>query len=126
MPGETADQRATFCPMCVSRCGATATVVDDRLVAIGPDPDHPTGRAVCVKGKSAPHILEHPDRLLQPLRRTNPKGAPDPGWETISWDEALHTIAANLAQIADESGPEAVVFGSASPSTSALSDSVDW
>jgi hypothetical protein len=28
--------------------------------------------------------------------------------------------------IAEESGPEAVVFSSASPSTSAMSDSVDW
>ena len=126
MPRESADQQATFCPMCVSRCGATATVLDGRLTEIGPDPAHPTGRAVCVKGKAAPRILEHPDRLLHPLRRTRPKGARDPGWERISWDEALDTIASGLREIADESGPEAVVFGSASPSTSALSDSMDW
>jgi anaerobic selenocysteine-containing dehydrogenase len=126
MPGESAEQLATFCPMCVSRCGATATVTEGRLTAIGPDPAHPTGRAVCVKGKSAPRILEHPDRLLHPLRRTSPKGAPDPGWERIGWEEALDTIASRLGRIAGESGPEAVVFGSASPSTSALSDSVDW
>jgi anaerobic selenocysteine-containing dehydrogenase len=112
--------------MCVSRCGATATVVDGRLTAIGPDPAHPTGRAVCVKGKAAPQILQHPDRLLHPLRRTSPKGARDPGWERTSWDDALDTIATRLGEIADQSGPEAVVFGSASPSTSALSDSVDW
>lgn len=126
MPDESGEQLATFCPMCVSRCGATATVLDGRLTAIGPDPAHPTGRAVCIKGKSAPRILEHPDRLLHPLRRTSPKGAPDPGWEQISWEEALDTIASRLGQIAGESGPEAVVFASASPSTSALSDSVDW
>ena len=126
MSAERVDQVATFCPMCVSRCGATATVVGGRLTAIGPDPAHPTGRAVCVKGKAAPQILEHPDRLLHPLRRTNPKGAPDPGWEQVSWEEALGTVASHLREIAEESGPEAVVFGSASPSTSALSDSVDW
>ncbi len=126
MSGVTAERLATFCPMCVSRCGATATVVGGRLTAIGPDPAHPTGRAVCVKGKAAPRVLEHPDRLLHPLRRTHPKGAPDPGWEQISWDEALDIVASRLRQIAEESGPEAVVFGSASPSTSALSDSVDW
>jgi len=116
----------TFCPMCVSRCGATATVVDGAFTALGPDPAHPTGSAVCVKGKGAPRIVAHPDRLLHPLRRTNPKGAADPGWQQISWDEALDTIASRLREIADESGPEAVVFGSASPSTSAISDSVDW
>jgi anaerobic selenocysteine-containing dehydrogenase len=126
MPIGIADQLATFCPMCVSRCGATATVVDGRLSAIGPDPAHPTGRAVCVKGKAAPRLLEHPERLLHPVRRTAPKGARDPRWERLSWHDALETIASRLGQIAAESGPEAVVFGSASPSTSALSDSVDW
>lgn len=126
MTGATAEQVPTFCPMCVSRCGATATVVDGRFTALGPDPAHPTGRAVCVKGKAAPRILEHPDRLLHPRRRTRPKGAADPGWEPIGWDEALDITASRLRQIADESGPESVVFGSSSPSTSALSESVDW
>ena len=50
---------------------------------------------------------------------------PDPGWEPIGWDEALDTIATKLTSIA-EGGPEAVVVGSASPSTSAMSDSIDW
>ncbi len=117
---------ATFCPMCVSACGATATVVGGRFAALEPDPSHPTGRALCVKGKAAPEIAAHPDRLLHPLRRTNPKGAADPGWERITWDEALDTVAARLRALADESGPESVVFGSCSPSTSAISDSVDW
>src|SRR5512144_1656650 len=108
-----ANQTATFCALCVSRCGATATVEDGRFTALGPDPAHPTGRAVCVKGRAAPRIVEHPDRLLHPLRRTRPKGAPDPGWERISWDEALDTVASRLGRIAEESGPEAVVFGSA-------------
>ena len=119
-------ETVTFCPLCVSRCGATATVEDGRLLALRPAPGHPTGQALCVKGKAAPEIVNHPDRLLRPLRRTAPKGAPDPGWEPIGWDEALDTIATKLTAIAEESGPEAVVFGSASPSTSAMSDSIDW
>jgi anaerobic selenocysteine-containing dehydrogenase len=119
-------QVPTFCALCVSRCGATATVEDGRFTELGPDPAHPTGQAVCVKGKAAPAIVAHPDRLLHPMKRTAPKGAADPGWVQISWDEALDTVAARLTEIAAESGPEAVVFASASPSTSALSDSVDW
>ena len=59
------------------------------------------------QGKAAPRIVEHPDRLLHPLRRTHPKGAPEPGWEQISWDEALDIIASQLRWIADDSGPEA-------------------
>ena len=119
-------ETVTFCPLCVSRCGATATVEDGRLLALRPAPGHPTGQALCVKGKAAPEIVNHPDRLLHPLRRTAPKGAVDPGWETIGWDDALDAIASNLTAIAAESGPESVVFSSASPSTSAMSDSVDW
>lgn len=122
----TTTRVATFCPLCVSRCGAQATVEDGRFVGLEPDPDHPTGRALCVKGKAAPEIVDHPDRLLHPMKRTNPKGAPDPGWQRISWDEALDTIASELARVAAEDGPEAVVFASASPSTSAMSDSIDW
>jgi anaerobic selenocysteine-containing dehydrogenase len=116
----------TFCALCVSRCGATAVTVDGRFTALEPDRAHPTGRALCVKGKAAPAIVDHADRLLHPLRRTAPKGAEDPGWERIGWDEALDTVAGRLRATAAASGPESVVFGAASPSTSALSDSIDW
>ncbi len=115
-----------FCALCVSRCGAVATVTDGRFTALDADPGHPTGQALCLKGKVAPEIVYHPKRLRRPLKRTRPKGDPDPGWVEISWDEALDIVAANLRRIAADHGPEAVVFSTASPSTSALSDSQDW
>lgn len=120
------EQVRTFCPLCISRCGAVATVADGDLLELRPDPDHPTGAALCVKGKAAPDIVGHPDRLLYPQRRTRAKDADDPGWQRISWDEALDEIASRLRAIATAHGPEAVVFGSSSPSTSAMSDSIDW
>jgi anaerobic selenocysteine-containing dehydrogenase len=116
----------TFCALCVSRCGATATIADGEFVALGPDPGHPTGQALCVKGKAAPEIVRHPDRLLHPLKRTRPKGNGDPGWQRISWDEALDAVADRLRALAGDHGPESVVFGSSSPSTSSMSDSIDW
>ena len=122
----TTTRVATFCPLCVSRCGATATVTDGELVALEPDPAHPTGQALCVKGKAAPEIVRHSDRLLHPLKRTRPKGDGDPGWQRITWEEALDTVAARLRALARENGPESVVFSSTSPSTSAMSDAVDW
>ncbi len=119
-------QVPTYCPLCVSRCGAVATVRDGAFVALGPDPSHPTGRAVCVKGKAAPEIVSQPERLLYPLKRTNQKGSSDPGWQRVTWDEALDTVADRLGTLADEHGPESVVFSCSSPSTSAISDSIDW
>ncbi len=115
-----------FCPLCVSRCGCEAVVEDGRLLAIEPDPLHPTGEALCAKGRASPALVEAPDRLLFPVRRTRPKGDADPGWQRISWDEALDTTATALRQIAAESGPEAVAFGVTTSSGTALSDAQPW
>jgi anaerobic selenocysteine-containing dehydrogenase len=115
-----------YCAMCVSRCGSIAVVENGRFVALEPDPSHPTGKALCAKGRAAPELVYHSDRLLYPLKRTRPKGDPDPGWQRMSWDEALELIAARLRAITEEHGPESVVFSAASPSTSASDDSVIW
>ena len=112
-----------YCALCVSRCGAEAVRENGRFVALEPDPTHPTGRALCAKGRAAPELVEHADRLEYPLLRTRPKGDPDPGWQRIGWDEALGRAAAEVKRIARDYGPESVVFSSVSPSTSA---SVDW
>ena len=50
----------------------------------------------------------------------------DPGWEQITWDEALDAVAVRLKTAAATDGPESVAFSSSSPSTSAISDAVDW
>lgn len=126
-----ADQHATqriagYCALCISRCGSIAVVENGRFVALEPDPSHPTGQALCAKGRAAPELVYHPDRLLYPLKRTRPKGDPDPGWQRISWDEALDLSATGLRRLAERHGPESVVFSAVSPSTSAIADSVAW
>jgi anaerobic selenocysteine-containing dehydrogenase len=115
-----------YCALCISRCGSIAVVEDGRFVALEPDPSHPTGQALCAKGRAAPELVYHQDRLLHPLKRTRPKGDADPGWERISWDEALDLTAATLRRLAKEHGPESVVFSMVSPSTSAIADSGVW
>jgi anaerobic selenocysteine-containing dehydrogenase len=121
----TSTELATYCPLCVSRCGARATVSNGTFT-LDRDPSHPTGKVLCIKGKEAPAITAHPDRLRYPMKRTNPKGAADPGWRRIGWDEALDTVADRLRTLARDHGPESVVFSSVSPSTSAIVDCVDW
>ncbi len=115
-----------FCTLCRSRCGTINVVADGRLVAVKPNPAHPTGKAICPKGRAAPEIAHSARRLTTPLRRTAPKGAPDPGFVPISWDEALGEIAERLGRYRRESGPESVAFAVTSGSSSSTSDSLDW
>src|SRR3989449_4935003 len=112
-----------YCGLCIARCGTVATVEEGRFTRLDPDPAHPTGQALCAKGRAAPELVYHPERLTHPLRRTRPKGDPDPGWERISWDEALHLTAAAMRRVAERHGPQAVAFTLSSPSTSAIADS---
>jgi len=115
-----------FCALCRSRCGCISVVEDGRLVAVEPDPRHPTGQSLCVKGRAAPELVDAPDRLLHPLRRTRPKGDPDPGWVRITWDEALDWTAARMREAAAREGPEAVAFAVTTPSGTAVSDAFPW
>ena len=117
---------AGFCALCRSRCGARFVVEADRLLAVEPWPGHPTGGALCAKGRAAPELQHHPERLTRPLRRTRPKSEADPGWVEVGWDEALDDIASRLHQIRVHSGAESVAFASASPGATALSDSLEW
>src|SRR5450631_409361 len=112
-----------YCGLCIARCGTVATVTDGRFTRLDPDPTHPTGAAICAKGRAAPELVYHKDRLTRPLRRTRPKGDADPGWEEISWDAALDQTAAAMRRIAEQHGPEAVAFSQSSPSTTAIADS---
>src|SRR5215467_11438962 len=126
MPKRARRRLPAFCPLCASRCGCEAVVEDGRLVAIEPDPLHPTGKSLCAKGRASPELVEASDRLLYPMRRTRPKGDPEPGWQRITWDEALNETATAMRRIADESGPEAVAFAVTTSAGTAISDAGPW
>ncbi|SDF41952.1 molybdopterin-containing oxidoreductase family protein [Thalassobaculum litoreum] len=115
-----------FCTQCRSRCGCVAVVEDGKLTGIDPLPGHPSGEKLCPKGRAAPELVYHPDRLTRPMRRTAPKGAADPGWEPISWDAALDEIAGRMATVAREHGPEQTAFSVTTPSGTHISDSISW
>ncbi|MET0538730.1 MAG: molybdopterin-dependent oxidoreductase [Xanthobacteraceae bacterium] len=115
-----------FCTQCRSRCGCVAVVREGRVVAIEPLPSHPTGEKLCPKGRAAPELVYHNDRLTVPLRRTAPKGAADPMWQPIEWDVALDEIARRMQTIKTRHGPEQVAFSVTTPSGTQISDSIDW
>src|SRR5215469_5604557 len=124
MTGSSRSQRIqTFCALCVARCGAVGVVENGRFTRLEPDPSHPTGQALCAKGRAAPELVYSRERLTHPLRRTRPKGDADPGWERIGWDEALDLTAAAMRRVAERDGPQAVALTLSSPSTTAIGDS---
>src|SRR5262245_24048071 len=108
MATQTSTERTQgYCGLCIARCGCVAVVENGTFIALEPDPTHPTGRALCAKGRAAPELVYHRERLTHPLKRTRPKGDRDPGWQRIGWGEALDLTAAAMRRIADRHGPEA-------------------
>ncbi len=101
----------SYCIHCAALCGVVAHLKDGYLLKVEGDPES-LGNAgtLCPKGLSARQEIYHPDRLKFPMKRTRPKGESDPGWERISWDEALDTISAKMKEIRERFGPEAFFF----------------
>jgi predicted molibdopterin-dependent oxidoreductase YjgC len=58
------ERKQGHCALCIARCGSVAVIRDGCFVALEPDPSHPTGQALCAKGRAAPELVYHPDRLL--------------------------------------------------------------
>lgn len=100
----------SVCRGCHGGCGAVLYVKDGRLVRVKGDPDSPLSKGtMCIKGITAPEIVNHTRRLKYPLRRKGSRGSC--GWERISWDEALDEIASKVGAIRSESGPESIALG---------------
>lgn len=115
-----------YCGLCAVHCPTVTTVAGDRVLAVEPDPTHPYGGAICAKGRAAPEFLDHSDRVNYPLRRTRPKTDPDPGWERISWDEALDLIAEKLLADRATDGPQAVAFARGTPLGTGINEAEPW
>ncbi|MEO8676350.1 MAG: molybdopterin oxidoreductase family protein [Casimicrobiaceae bacterium] len=98
------------CPHdCPDTCALQVTVENGRAIEIRGAADHPpTAGALCTK---VAHYLERTysdQRVLHPMKRVGRKG--EGRFERITWDEALGTIAAKFAAIAQSGdGPQAIV-----------------
>lgn len=95
------------CPTCEASCGLLVKVDrgDNRIVSIQGDPDDHRSRGyVCAKSQAFKYVYDDPERLRHPVRRTAD------GWQEISWEEALSTVAERLGAIRGEYGKDAVAF----------------
>ncbi len=105
----------TFCArMDHGGCGILVHVEDGKIVKIEGDPESPLNRGtLCAKGIAQIERLNHPDRLLYPMRR---KGARGEGkWERISWNEALAILSENIKKRIDSDGPQSIAFAQGTP-----------
>ena len=88
------------CPHdCPDACALLTTVQDGVAIKVHGNPQHRhTDGVLCTKVSRYTERTYHPSRLLQPLRRTGPKGSGQ--FEPVSWHEALDDIARRLGEIA--------------------------
>ena len=93
------------CPLdCFDVCSLIATVVDNRVIKIRGDKEHPLTRGVpCIKGLKLLERHYHPQRLKTPLKKENQK------WIPVTWPDALDEIAGRLMRIIGEYGSSAVM-----------------
>ncbi|MBI2368877.1 MAG: molybdopterin-dependent oxidoreductase, partial [Deltaproteobacteria bacterium] len=102
----------TLCDGCFTECGVLVRVEGGVVTAVRGNPAAPQTRGkMCAKGKSRIMTLYNPRRVTTPLRRTNPeKGlGVDPGWQPISWDEALSIVADRLRRVREDD-PRKLIF----------------
>ena len=79
----------TYCRFCHAYCPMQATVEDNRLVALEPDPSNEVyGGYSCVKGRQLIEQLDHPTRLRQ-----SQKKQADGSFAAIGTEQALDEIA---------------------------------
>jgi len=65
-----------------------------------------TAGVICAKVARYAERVHHPDRLMQPLRRTGAKGSGS--FAPISWDDALDIVAEEFLRAEQKHGSEAV------------------
>ena len=103
----------THCCFCGQQCGIQLKVRENRVIGFEPWEEFPFNRGMlCPKGVKRYLQGGHPDRLLDPLMRT------DAGFRPTGWDEALDFTARRLREIQERYGKDAVaVYGGASLTT---------
>ncbi len=103
----------THCCFCGQQCGIQLKVRENQVVGFEPWEEFPFNRGMlCPKGVKRYLQGSHPDRLLNPLLRS------EGGFRAARWDEALDFTARRLREIQERYGRDAVaVYGGASLTT---------
>jgi len=113
MADEAAPEEKIAWSQCNVNCGGNCVFqwhsVDGKVQYMETDNtgDDPNFQArACLRGRSMRKWLNHPDRLLYPMKRVGKRG--EGKFEQITWDEATDIIAEKLKWVYGEYGPEAI------------------
>jgi formate dehydrogenase len=93
----------TFCRYCLASCGIEVTVESNQVTKISADKQNPhSWQDFCAKGRTANKLVEHPRRILNPMRRVGNS------YVEATWDEAITDIAVRMNALIEAGGPDAV------------------
>jgi anaerobic selenocysteine-containing dehydrogenase len=116
---------ASTCQGCTQWCAIQILVQEGRAVRVRGNPLSKSNHGyVCPRGHLIPQQVYDPDRIKQPMKRTNPaKGrGVDPKWVAISWDEALDIVADKMIELRKSNQTDKLVYmrGRYSPTSTDL------
>ncbi|WP_298735691.1 molybdopterin oxidoreductase family protein [uncultured Chitinophaga sp.] len=93
----------THCCFCGMQCGIKLLVKENKVVGFEPWMEFPFNEGrLCPKGVQRYLQNNHPDRLLDPLRRVEGKG-----FVPVGWDEAMDTTVSSIQHIQSKYGKDA-------------------
>ncbi|MCC7195644.1 MAG: 4Fe-4S dicluster domain-containing protein [Gemmatimonadaceae bacterium] len=108
-PDETVPGVSTYyastCRECAAGCGIIVETRDGRAIKIEGNPAHPVNRgALCGRGQAALQGLYNPDRFRSPMKRQ--------GGQLVAttWDDAISTLSARLAEAKKNGSAKDAVF----------------
>jgi anaerobic selenocysteine-containing dehydrogenase len=100
---------ASACPHdCPSTCALEVEIFGNNTIGRvrGAQDNDYTAGVICAKVARYAERVHHPDRLMQPLRRTGAKGSGQ--FAPIAWDDALDLVAEEFIRAAQAHGSETV------------------
>lgn len=115
-----------YCSQCSCWCPTISHVKEGLFHRVQPDYGSSFASELCAKALAAPELVYNAQRLKYPIRRTTPKSSSDPGWQRISWDEALDISAAKLLELKAEYGAESIAFARSGPGGSPMGEVGTW
>ncbi len=107
-PNRTFESRPTVCPFCGVGCSLEYAGAGRATGAEGPV--NRRGE-ICPKGAAAFDVVDHDERLTEPLARVGGH------FVTATWEEAIERVAEGIGGVVEEHGPDAVAFFASSNCT---------